>query len=258
MFVCSKWKLAGGAAMCAALLIGSAPVSAAEITMISAMALHATYTELAQQYEKMSGDKVTIIWSPGLEVTKHVQSGEKADFAVLGADGVDDLIQKGFLAPGSRVPLARSLIGIAIRPGSPRPDLSSGNTLKASLLASRKIALSNGTSSLYLKKMFQKMGIGDQMEAKIYRSPNGRGENVSNVLRRGDADLGFQQVSEFIDEPGIELIGPISSDVQDVTVWSAGMYRDAPHPDAAKAFIRFLTSAQAAAVLKKHGLDPGA
>ena len=240
-----------------AILAAATSVSAAEIKVISAMALHATYLELMPQYEKASGNKVTIIWSPGLEVAKRVEAGEKADLAVLGAAGVDDLIKKGFLVEGSRVPLVKSLIGIAIRPGAPKPDLSSGEALKKSLLASKKIALSGGTSSVYLKNLFQKMGIAQEMEAKTFRSPSGGAENVSNVLRRGDADLGFQQVSELIDEKGIQLVGPISSDVQEVTVWSAGLYRSAAQPAAAKDLIKFLTSAQAAPILKKHGLDPG-
>lgn len=254
MIMLSKRGAACVFAVCA--LFAAAPAAAAEIKMISAMALHATWLELMPQYEKASGDRVTIIWSPGLEVAKHVEAGEKADMAILAAAGVDDLIKKGFLAEGSRVPLVKSLIGIAIRPGAPRPDLSSVARLKKSLLDSKSIAMSGGTSSLYLKTLFQKMGIAQQMESKLFRSPSGRAENVSIVLRRGDADLGFQQVSELIDEKGIVLVGPIPPEAQEVTVWSAGLYRDAPQPERAKALIRFLTSAETAPILKKHGLDP--
>jgi molybdate transport system substrate-binding protein len=254
MIMLSKRGAAYVLAVCA--LFAAAPAAAAEIKIISAMALHATWLELMPQYEKASGDKVTIIWSPGLEVAKHVEAGEKADMAILAAAGVDDLIKKGFLAQGSRVPLVKSLIGIAIRPGAPRPDLSSVALFKKSLLDSKSIAMSGGTSSLYLKTLFQKMGIAQQMESKLFRSPSGRAENVSIVLRRGDADLGFQQVSELIDEKGIVLVGPIPPEAQDVTVWSAGLYRDAPQPERAKALIRFLTSAETAPILKKHGLDP--
>jgi molybdate transport system substrate-binding protein len=254
MIMLSKRGAACVFAVCA--LFAAAPAAAAEIKMISAMALHATWLELMPQYEKASGDKVTIVWSPGLEVAKHVEAGEKADMAILAAAGVDDLIKKGFLAQGSRVPLVKSLIGIAIRPGAPRPDLSSVALFKKSLLDSKSIAMSGGTSSLYLKTLFQKMGIAQQMESKLFRSPSGRAENVSIVLRRGDADLGFQQVSELIDEKGIVLVGPIPPEAQEVTVWSAGLYRDAPQPERAKALIRFLTSAETAPILKKHGLDP--
>ena len=234
----------------------SAQAAAAEIKMISAMAMHATWLELMPLYEKASGETVTIIWSPGLEVAHHVESGEKADIAVLAAAGVDDLIKKGFLAEGSRVPLVNSLVGIAIRPGAPKPDLSSVASFRQSLLDSKSIVLSAGTSSLYLRKMFQTLGIGKEMDAKMFRSPTGRNENVANVLRRGDADLGFQQVSELIDEKGIDLLGPIPADVQEVTVWSAGLYRDAKEPERAKALLRFIKSPEAAPILKKHGLDP--
>jgi len=240
-----------------ALLMTVAPAKPAEIRMVSAMALHATWLELMPQYEKASGDKVTIIWSPGLEVARKVESGEKADIAVLAAAGVDDLIKKGFLADGSRVPLVDSLIGIAIRPGAMRPDLTSVTSFRKSLLDARSIVLSAGTSSIYLHKLFQNMGIGSEMQAKLYRSPDGRTENVANVLRRGDADLGFQQVSELIDEKGIELVGPIPRDVQEVTVWSAGLYRDSPNTVRAKALIQFIRSPEAAGIIRKHGLDPG-
>ena len=242
-------------AICA-LLATADSATAAEIKMISAMALHATWLELMPQYERSTGDKVTIVWSPGLEVAKHVEAGEKADIVVLSAAGVDDLIKKGFLADGSRVPLVNSLVGIAIRPGAPKPDLSTVASFRQSLLDAKSIAMSAGTSSLYLRKLFQNIGIAKEVDAKLYRAANGRAENVSNVLRRGDADLGFQQVSELIDEKGIVLIGPIPSEVQEVTVWSAGLYRDAPQPERAKALIRFIKSPEAARILKKHGLDP--
>jgi molybdate transport system substrate-binding protein len=239
-----------------ALLMIAGPAKAAEIRMISAMALHATWLELMPQYEKTSGDKVTIIWSPGLKVARKIESGEKADIAVLAAAGVEDLIRKGFLADGSRVPLVNSLIGIAIRPGAARPDLTSVVSFRKSLLDARSVVLSAGTSSIYLRKLFQNMGIANEMRAKLYRSPDGRTENVANVLRRGDADLGFQQVSELIDEKGIELMGPIPGDVQEVTVWSAGLYRDSPNEVRARALIRFIRSPEAAVIIRKHGLDP--
>ena len=239
-----------------ALLIALGPAKAAEIRMVSAMALHDTWLELMPQYEKASGDKVTIIWSPGLEVARKIQAGEKADIAVLAAAGVDDLIRQGFLADGSRVPLVNSLVGIAIRPGASRPDLTSVASFRKSLLDAGSVVLSGGTSSIYLRKLFQNMGIAREMQAKLYRSPDGRTENVANVLRRGDADLGFQQVSELIDEKGIELIGPIPRDVQEVTVWSAGLYRDAPNAGRARALIEFIRSPEAAAIIRKHGLDP--
>jgi molybdate transport system substrate-binding protein len=240
-----------------ALLMSAGPANSAEIRMISAMALHATWLELMPQYEKASGDKVTIVWSPGLEVAHKIESGEKADIAVLAAAGIDDLIRKGFLADGSRVTLVNSLIGIAIRPGAARPDLTSVATFRKSLLDAGSIVLSAGTSSIYLRKLFQNMGIASEMQAKLYRSPDGRTENVANVLRRGDAGLGFQQVSELIDEKGIQLVGPIPRDVQEVTVWSAGLYRDAPNAVRARALIRFIRSPQATAIIRKHGLDPG-
>lgn len=243
-------------AVCASFITASS-ARAAEIKMITSMALHETYLELVPQYEKASGDKVTIVWSSAVGLPKLVEGGQKGALAILPAAGVDDLIKKGFLAPGSRVALAKSLIGVAIRPGAPRPDLSSGIGLRKSLLASKAIVLSGGTSSFYLKDLFQKMGIADQIKSKLNQYGPGGGENVGTVLASGRGDLGFQQVSEFVDVKGIEYIGPLPPDVQQVTVFPAGLFRSAPAPGAAKALVAFLTSPQAATILKKHGLDPG-
>jgi molybdate transport system substrate-binding protein len=251
----SKRALVQGLAACA-ILVTSSSVRAAEIKMITSMALHETYLQLVPQYEKASGDKVTIVWSSAVGLPKLVEGGEKGDLAILPAAGVDDLIKKGFLAAGSRVALAKSPIGVAIRPGAPRPDLSSGDGLKRSLLASKSIVLSGGTSSFYLKDLFRKMGIEEQIKPKLRQYGPGGGENVGTVLAHGDGDLGFQQVSEFIDVKGIDYVGPLPPDIQQVTVFSAGLFRSAPAPEAAKALIKFLTSAQAAPILKKHGLDP--
>jgi molybdate transport system substrate-binding protein len=243
-------------AVCVILATASS-VRAAEIKMITSMALHETYLELVPQFEKASGDKVTIVWSSAVGLPKLVEGGEKADLAILPAAGVDELIKKGFLVAGSRVALARSLIGVAIRPGAPRPDLSSGEGLKKSLLASKSIVLSGGTSSFYLKDLFRKMGIEEQIKSKLRQYGPGGGENVGIVLARGDGDIGFQQVSEFVDAKGIDYVGPLPPDIQQVTVFSAGLFRSAPAPQAARALVKFLTSPQAAPILRKHGLEPG-
>lgn len=243
--------------LAAAVFATATSASATEITMVASMALHDAYLELVPEYEKASGDKLTIIWSPAVEVSKRIAGGARADLAILPSAGVDDLIRKGFLAEGSRVPLAKSLIGVAIRKGAPRPDLSSAEALKKSLLASNAIVLSGGTSSFYLKELFQRMNIAEQIRSKLRQYGPGGGDSVNAVLARGDGDLGFQQVSEFIDAKGIEYIGPLPPEVQQETVFSAAILRSAAAPESAKALVKFLASPQATTILKKHGLDPG-
>jgi len=256
MMMLSKRVFVRCLAVCA-ILAPASSVCAAEIKMITSMALHETYLELVPQYEKASGDKVIIVWSSAVGLPKLVESGEKGDLAILPDAGLDELIKKGFLAPGSRVALASSLIGVAIRPGAPRPDLSSGEGLKKSLLASKSIVLSGGTSSFYLKDLFRKMGIADQIKSKLNQYGPGGGENVGTVLASGRGDLGFQQVSEFVDAKGIDYVGPLPADIQQVTIFSAGLFRSASAPVAAKALVKFLTSQEAAPILRRHGLDPG-
>jgi len=230
---------------------------AAEIRLIASNALKEAYTELLPQYEKQSGDKVVVDWQPAVRVPARVTGGEAMDIAILPAEGVDDLATKGFLVPGSRVDLAKSPIGVAIRAGAPRPDISSAEAVTRSLLASQSIVISGGTSSFYLKDLFKTMGIADAIAPKLHEYGPESGTNVPRVLAEGKGDLGFTQAPQFLGVKGIDYIGPLPAEIQDVTIFSAGLSRKAQTPDAAKALLKFLTSADATRVLKTYGLDPG-
>jgi molybdate transport system substrate-binding protein len=241
----------------AAAIAFAAPASAAEIRMIAAMALKDAYAELVPRYEKASGDTVVIDWSPTVRVAARLAGGEKADIVVLTAKGVDDLIAKGAAAKGSRVDLAKSPIGVAIRPGAPRPDLSSAEAVRKSLLASQSIVISGGTSSFYLKDLFRKMGIAEAIAPHLHEYGPESGTNVAQVLAQGEGDLGFTQAPQFLNVKGIDYVGPLPAEIQDVTVFSAGVTRSAAAPGEAKRLLQFLTTPESAAVLKKYGLDPG-
>ena len=243
------------AAFC--LLFASAPASAAEIHVIASNALKEAYAELVPAYEKSSGDTVVIDWRPAVRVPALVASGEKADIAILPDKGVDDLIAKGFLEPGSRVDLARSPIGVAIRIGAPRPDIASADAVKEALLESKSIVISGGTSSFYLKDLFRKMGIADAIAPKLHEYGPESGTNVPRVLSEGKGDLGFTQAPQFLGVKGIAYIGPLPPEIQDVTVFSAGLMREVASPEEAKALLRYLTSSESARVLKRYGLDRG-
>jgi molybdate transport system substrate-binding protein len=247
--------IAGVGALVAVLCLG--PASAAEIRLIAAMALKDAYGELVPQYERATGDSVNIDWSPTVRVAQRLEGGEKADIVILTAKGVDDLIAKGVVAAGSRVDLARSPIGVAIRSGAPRPDLSSAEGVRKSLLASRSIVISGGTSSFYLKDLFQKMGIAEAIAPHLHQYGPESGTNVAKVLAQGEGDLGFTQAPQFLNVKGIDYLGPLPAEIQDVTLFSAGVVRSASAPDEAKRLLRFLTAPESDRVLKKYALNPG-
>jgi molybdate transport system substrate-binding protein len=240
----------------AAFLASGVAASAAEITVMASNAVKEAYSELVPLFEKQSGHKVTIVWGGTIDLKKRIGQGEVADIVITPASDIEDLIRQDLLAAGSRVDLVRSSIGVAIRRGTPRPDLSSGEGLKTSLLASKSIIISGGPSSYYLLGVFDKMGIAAALKPKMTQLASGA--PVGEVLAQGRGDIGFTQVSEFLPfKNTIDYVGPLPSDIQLVTVFSSGLHRSAPSPAAAKALVKFLTGPQAVPVLKENGLEPG-
>jgi molybdate transport system substrate-binding protein len=183
-----------------------------------------------------------------------LKRGEPADVLIMVGYALDDLIKQGKVAPDSRVDLARSFIGVAVRAGAPRPDLSSAEAFKRALLAARSVAYSDSASGVYVStEMFQKLGIVDEMKGKARMIP---AEPVGAVVARGEAEIGLQQVSELLPVPGIDYVGPLPAEVQKVTVFSAGVASNAKEPAVARALIQYLSSPQAYAAIKKAGLEP--
>jgi molybdate transport system substrate-binding protein len=236
--------------------VSAGAASSAEIHVIAPNALKPAYQQIVPAYENSSHDTVVISWRPAVRMLHRLSVPEKADLVIVPADAVDDLIAKGLLAPGTRSDLAKSLIGVAIRRGAPRPDLTSGATLKSSLLASKSIVLSGGTSSFYLLDLFRKMGIAGDIAPRMKQYGPNTGFGVAAVLARGGGDIGFTQVPEILGVPGVEYIGPLPPDVQQATVFSAGLFRSAEKPSA-KALVKFLLSPQFVPILRKYGLEPG-
>ncbi len=226
---------------------------AAGIKMIASNAVREPYGELLPAFEKSTGHKVTVDWGGTVDIVKRVESGEIADLVIVPAARIDDLIAKGRLK--SRTDLVRSGVGIAARAGVPRPDISSVEALRSTLLAAKSIVLSSGPSSLYMPTLFQKMGIADAVKPKIIQIAPGLG--VGDTLARGEGEIGFTQISELMSVRGIQYLGPLPAEVQFVTVFSAGLHASSPAPDAARALLKFLTGPDAAPVLQSHGMEPG-
>jgi molybdate transport system substrate-binding protein len=243
-------------ALCAiaALAAVLAPVArAAEIKVIASNAVREPYRELVPVFEKSTGHKVSIDWGGTVDIVKRVGGGEIADVVIIPAVRIDDFVKQGRLV--SRIDLARSGVGAAVRTGAPRPDISSTAALRSTLLAAKSIVLSSGPSSLYLPTLFQKMGIADELKPKIIQI--GPGLPVGEAVARGEGEIGFTQMSELMSVKGINYLGPLPAEVQFITVFSGGLHAAAPAPEAARALIRFLTGPEAAPVLERHGLEPG-
>jgi molybdate transport system substrate-binding protein len=239
----------------AALLIGMNTVQAAEIKVMAANAVKESFLELASAFEKSSGHRVTTTWGGSEGIAKQVSGGEIVDIVIIAAPNIDKLILEGKLVAGSRADFAKSGVGVAVRTGLPKPDISSGEAVKRAVLAAKSVAYSSGPSGFYLADLFKKMAIDDQIKEKVKQSASG--VQVGELVARGEADLGFQQVSELLHVKGIDYLGPLPADIQNITVYSTGLHTTAPAPDAAKALLKVLTAPEAGPIIKKNGMEPG-
>jgi len=232
--------------------------SADDIRVMTSGTFTAAYLELIPQLERaVKGKVVTVTTSMGTgseSIPSRLERGDVADVVIVADDALDQLIKDGRVMANSRVELARSSIGMAVRAGAPRPDISSVDALRRTLLQAKSIAYSASVSGRYLStELFQRLGIADQVMGKSLRVV---GERVGAVVARGEAEIGFQQISELLPEPGIDYVGPLPPEVQRVTVFSAGIAAGSKHVDAARALIRFLASSEAAGTVAKSGLEP--
>jgi molybdate transport system substrate-binding protein len=248
-------SMVSGLLVSVAMAIGASATQAAEIKVIAANAIKEAYLELVPAFEKASGHNVTTIWGGTEGVAKRIRDGEVVDIVIIAAPNIDRLILEGKLVAGSRADFAKSGVGIAVRAGLPKPDISSGDAVKRAVLAAESVAYSSGPSGFYLADMFKKMGITDQIKDKVKQPASG--VQVSELMARGEADLGFQQVSELLHAKGIDYLGPLPADIQNITAFSAGLHTAAPAPEAAKALVRFLTAPEAGPTIKTTGMEPG-
>ena len=223
----------------------------ANIKVMLSAAFKEAYLELVPPFERASGHKVENLWVPSVQMMNRLKGGETVDLVILSAAALEDLRQAGIVS--ERTDLAKSGIGVAVKAGAPRPDISSGAALKRAVLAAKGIAYSTGPSGLYLIQLFERMGIAEQIKSRVKQV---QGVPAGSVVARGEAELAFQQVSELLPVPGIDLVGPLPPDVQEITIFSAGLHARAPHPDAARALIKHLTAPAAAPVIIRKGMEP--
>ena len=251
-----KWLL------CASLLLSGA-VSAAEVRVMISAGFFGVYSQLSPAFERASGHKLVTTRGPSMgdspeAIPTRLARGETADVVICDGEANDKLAQRGLVRGDSKVELAKSQVGMVVREGAAKPDISTVDAFRKTLLAAKSIAYSDSGSGTYLStKLFPQLGVAEQIAGKSrkIRGPPS-GEPVAAVVARGESEIGFQQVSELIHVPGITYVGTIPAELQPGFSFAGSVTTKAQQPEAAAALLKFLSSAEAAPVITKAGLAP--
>lgn len=226
---------------------------ASAITLISSMATRALLADLAAQYRRDHGHDVTTEAAGGVDVARRIQAGESFDAVVLASTAIDQLIGSGHAVAGSRVDLVHSGVAVAVREGSAAIDIASEAAVRDAVLAARHLGYSTGPSGVHLAKVFERWGIADAVAAKLVQAPPG--VPVGSLVARGEIDLGFQQLSELMNLPGITVLGPLPAAIQIMTTFSGAVTTASAQADAVRAFLAFAASPATADLKRRHGME---
>ena len=246
-----------------AVVLAAGAANAADVKVMISAGFFQVYSELGPAFEKATGHRLVTTRGPSLgdspeAIPARLSRGEQADVAIMDGAGAEFLIQRNLVRPDSRIQLAESFIGMVVRAGQPKPDIGTVDALRKTLLEAKSIAYSDSSSGTYLSTVaFKKLGVAEQVAAKSrkVRGPP-TGEPVAKVVARGEAEIGFQQVAELINVPGVDFVGTVPAEIQPPTFFIGLLTAHTQQPDAAVALLRFLSSEQAAAVIAKAGLKP--
>jgi molybdate transport system substrate-binding protein len=250
-----------GLGIAAAFTAGS--VSAADVHVMISAGFYRVYSELGPAFERASGHRLVTTRGPSMgdspeAIPARLARGEAADVVILDGGAADELGKRGLVRAGSKVELARSLVGMVVREGAAKRDIGSVEAFRSTLLAAKSIAYSDSGSGTYISTtLFPKLGIADQVAGKSrkVRGPPS-GEPVAAVVARGEAEIGFQQLSELMHVPGVTFVGAIPAELQPGFSFAGAITSGARQPEAGAALIRFLASPEAAPAISKAGLTP--
>jgi molybdate transport system substrate-binding protein len=223
------------------------------ITGISSMATRQLLADLSRSFELAAQWTVEIESMGGVDAARIVRDGKAIDVVVLASNVMEQLENEGWIVPGTRSDVARSGVAIAVRSGAPHPAIASEEDVKQAVLAAGKISYSTGPSGDHLKRLFARWNIAEAIADRTVEAKPG--VPVGQLVARGDADLGFQQLSEFLDVDGIDIVGPLPADIQTITVFTAGVGTRSAHPDGARAYVAHLVSPQTQAAKQKLGME---
>ena len=243
----------------AAVLIAAGPAQAAEIHALITTAMKAAMDELVPSLERDTGHIVRVSYGPSGGIARRFIGGEPADVIVIDSGALDDLIRQGKVLPDPTA-VARTGIGICVRKGAPRPDVSTPEALKRALLAAKSIAhtapAGGGITAAHIMKLFERLGIAAEVAPKIKLAAGGPNGRVSVLVSSGEAEIGLQQVSELMSNPDVDVIGMLPAELQQITTYAAGVAASAKQADAARALIQALIAPSAKPIFKAKGLEP--
>jgi molybdate transport system substrate-binding protein len=249
-----KTRLLLGAAIGIGMMAQTA--TAAEIKVLTTGAFKQVVVALVPEFEKATGHKVIVDNGTVGQLQKRVDGGETFDVLVLSPRGIEDYIKSGKIAAGSNARLAKVGVGVMVKDGAPKPDVSSVEAFKQTLLKAKSVGYidpaSGGSSGIYVSGLLDKLGIADQVKPKAKLKQGG---HVSDLVKSGEAEIGIHQMSEIVSEKGVTLVGPLPAEIQNYTVYVVGLSTAAKDAEAAKAFIKVLTGPSAAGVLKATGME---
>jgi molybdate transport system substrate-binding protein len=230
---------------------------AAEVKLLTAGAFKQVVLALVPDFEKQTGNKVVVDNDTAGGLKKRIESGEAFDVAVITPAVIDELAGAGKIAAGSRVDLASVSIGVVVKEGAPRPDVSTVDAFKRALLEAKSVAYidpaSGGSSGIYIDKLLERLGIADQVRPKAKLK---KGGYVADLIVSGEAELGLHQISEIVPVKGAALVGPLPKEIQNTTTYAAGLSASPQNKDAAQALIKMFSGPAAATVLKSKGMEP--
>jgi molybdate transport system substrate-binding protein len=226
----------------------------AGLELLSTLGLQGALRELIPAFETNTGQKIQAAFGPTAVQMDRIAGGATADVAILTAAGIDALIAVGTMLPGSRVDLALSAVGFAVRAGLPKPDISSVDAVRHALRQAKSIVYSKaGASGIFFAGLIERLGLADEVNAKATIIPSGfTAERVAN----GEAELAVQQISELMEVPGIDIVGKLPAEIGSETIFSVGLFTASTRPDQARAFIAYLSTPSAAATITQSGLTP--
>uniref|UniRef100_UPI0035B325A0 substrate-binding domain-containing protein n=1 Tax=Hylemonella sp. TaxID=2066020 RepID=UPI0035B325A0 len=225
-----------------------------EILGISSMATRLVLAELAEAYQRASGQRLRIESVGGVDAAKRVAAGEAFDVVILASDAIDKLIASGHVLAGSRVDLVHSGVAVAVRAGAAQPDISSEDAVRAAVQAARSVSYSTGPSGVALARLFERWGLAEELKARLVTPPPGI--PVGSLVAKGEVALGFQQLSELINLEGITVLGPLPPAIQITTTFSAGICTASRQPEAVRALLDYLRSPATAEAKRRQGMEP--
>ena len=215
--------------------------------------MHGVFNALLPQFERESGHRVDVVYDPAQIILKRVKGGDTADLAIVGEAVLDELISAGKIDPATRRTIARCGVGVGVRKGAPKPNVSSVEELKRALIKAKSIAYTtSGASGLHFMKLIERLGIANQVKQKGITRAGGL---IGELVARGEAEICIQQIPEIKAVPGVELVAPLPDDAQNITTSAAGVFVGSQHAEAARALIDYLATPAAAKVFRATGLE---